>query len=146
MASLPLQAFTSMPTDSIPQKTVPKIEEEKPEKVIEEMPAYPGGNQALFKFIGQNIKYPKAARELGVEGIVVVQFVIMEDGNLDDIKVKQGIEGGKMCDKEALRVVHLMNNWIPGKVNGEAVRVLFSLPIRFKLDKLVRKKRRKRAN
>lgn len=101
-------------------------------KVVEQMPAYPEGQGALLEFLAKNIKYPTVAKENGVEGMVVVQYVIEKDGSISNAKVVKGIGAG--CDEEALRVVNAMPNWTPGKQRGQAVAVQFNLPIRFKLE------------
>ena len=101
-------------------------------RVVEQMPSYPGGPADLLKFLATNINYPKVAKDNGVEGMVVVQYVIEKDGSISNAKVVRGIGAG--CDEEALRVVNAMPNWIAGKQRGQAVAVQFNLPIRFKLD------------
>lgn len=101
-------------------------------KVVEQMPAYPEGQGALLEFLAKNINYPTVAKENGVEGMVVVQYVIEKDGSISNAKVVRGIGAG--CDEEALRVVNAMPNWIAGKQRGQAVAVQFNLPIRFKLE------------
>lgn len=101
-------------------------------KVVEQMPSYPGGPADLLKFLAANINYPKVAKDNGVEGMVVIQYVIEKDGSITDAKVVKGIGAG--CDEEALRVVNAMPNWTPGKQRGQVVPVQFNLPIRFKLD------------
>lgn len=101
-------------------------------KVVEQMPAYPEGQLALLEFLAKNINYPKVAKDNGVEGMVVVQYVIEKDGSISNAKVVKGIGAG--CDEEALRVVNAMPNWTPGKQRGQAVAVQFNLPIRFKLE------------
>jgi TonB family protein len=101
-------------------------------KVVEQMPAYPEGQGALLEFLAKNINYPTVAKENGVEGMVVVQYVIEKDGSISNAKVVKGIGAG--CDEEALRVVNAMPNWIAGKQRGQAVAVRFNLPIRFKLE------------
>lgn len=92
--------------------------------------------QELLKFIYKNIKYPAIARENGVEGTVVVTFVVEKDGTVTDVKVVRDI--GAQCGEEALRVVNLMNTenlrWTPGKQRGRPVRVQFNLPVKFKLE------------
>lgn len=100
--------------------------------LLDEMPKYPGGEMKLFRHIGKNIKYPKQARKRGVQGTTYIQFTIMKDGSFEDMFVKKGIEKGEACDEEAIRVLRLMKKWIPGKINGEPVNVLFVLPVRFK--------------
>ncbi|MDQ3143052.1 MAG: energy transducer TonB [Bacteroidota bacterium] len=106
--------------------------EEVPFTYVEQMPEFPNGQAALLKYIQSNLKYPAIARENGIEGTVVVQFVVTKDGDIQKVTVARGIGGG--CDEEALRVVRSMPNWRPGKHNGRAVPVSFTLPIRFKLE------------
>ena len=101
-------------------------------RVVEQMPAYPGGPADLLKFLAANINYPKAAKDAGIEGMVVIQYIIEKDGSISNAKVVKGIGSG--CDEEALRVVNAMPNWVAGKQRGQAVPVQFNLPIRFKLD------------
>ena len=98
---------------------------------LEEMPEYPGGLKAMFNFIGENIKYPKQAIEDSIHGKVFINFVVEKDGQLSNIRVLRGIGGG--CDKEAIRVVKLMPNWISGKQRGKSVRVSYVLPLKFEL-------------
>jgi TonB family protein len=113
-------------------------------KVVEEMPYFPGcedlpkaerkacGDKKMLEFIYQNLRYPALARENGVEGTVVVTFIVEADGRIKEPKIVREIGGG--CGDEVLRVVNLMPTWIPGKQKGEAVRVQFNLPVRFKLE------------
>ena len=99
--------------------------------VVEQMPEFPGGDEALFKFIQKNIQYPDMERENDIQGRVVVGFTVNTDGTLTDIAVKKGVSSG--IDKEAVRVVKLLPNFKPGKQQGKAVRVSYILPIMFKL-------------
>jgi TonB family protein len=99
--------------------------------VVEEMPAYKGGLEAMSSFLGSNIQYPESARKNGTEGTVFTQFIVNTDGSMSDITVMQGIGAG--CDEEAVRVLKTMPPWTPGMQNGKAVRVRFVLPIKFKL-------------
>jgi TonB family protein len=101
-------------------------------QVVDEMPVYPGGDEARAKFIGSNIKYPQAAKEKGVQGKVFVSFVIETDGSVSEVKTQQGIGSG--CDEEAMRVVKMMPKWTPGKQAGKTVRVAFTMPIKFALE------------
>ena len=101
-------------------------------QIVEEMPAYPGGEQKLMEFIAKGIKYPQIARETGIQGRVFVGFVIEPDGSVSNVKVLRGIGGG--CDEEAMRVVKSMPKWKPGKQRGKAVRVSYMLPVNFKLQ------------
>ena len=89
-----------------------------------------------MEFIYKNIKYPPIARENGVEGTVVIRFVVDKDGSVDEPKILRDI--GAQCGAEALRVVNMMNNmpqkWIPGKQRGKPVKVYFNLPVKFRLE------------
>jgi len=97
---------------------------------VEVMPQYPGGDAALLKFLQDNVVYPKIAQDKGIEGRVNVRFVVKPDGSIDDVEVVKGLDPS--CDKEAIRVVKKMPNWIPGKQNGNPVYVFYSLPVVFK--------------
>ncbi|MBM3919431.1 MAG: energy transducer TonB [Sphingomonadales bacterium] len=110
-----------------------EAESEEPEifTIVEEMPTFPGGDQALLEYMAKNTKYPPLARENGLQGIVVVTFVVDERGRIKDAQVLRGIGGG--CDEEAMRVVQSMPHWKPGKQRGMAVRVQYNLPFRFTL-------------
>ena len=99
---------------------------------VEQMPEFPGGEDAMMAYIVKNLKYPKQAHENNINGKVVVNCVVNEDGNISDAKVVRGIKYG--CDDEALRVVRSIPNWRPGKRNGKAVKVSYSLPITFQLE------------
>ena len=100
--------------------------------VVEQMPSFPGGNEALMKFLSENVKYPVVAQENGVQGRVVVSFVVERDGSITDVKVVRSVDPS--LDKEATRVVKSMPNWIPGKQNGAAVRVKYNVPVSFRLQ------------
>ncbi|MEE1095805.1 MAG: energy transducer TonB [Paludibacteraceae bacterium] len=112
-------------------------EEEEEEEVIfvvvESMPEFPGGQQALFKYINENVKYPVIAQENGIQGRVICQFVVNKDGSIVDIEVVRS-GGDPSLDKEAVRVVKSMPKWKPGKQRGKPVRVKFTVPINFKLQ------------
>ena len=107
-------------------------EVEKPFTVVEQMPEFPGGDEARVKFLRDNMKYPQMAKESGISGTVYVTFVVSKTGQISDVKVLRGIGGG--CDEEAVRVVRAMPGWIAGKQNGKAVPVQFNLPIKFTLQ------------
>ena len=111
----------------------PKPEvENKVFDVVEQMPSFPGGPSALMKYLSENVKYPVVAQENGVQGRVVVSFVVEKDGHITDVKVVRSVD--PTLDKEAARVVKSMPNWIPGKQNGSAVRVKYNVPVSFKLQ------------
>ena len=98
---------------------------------IDVYPRFPGGDQARFYFLRSNIHYPDAAVKAGIQGVVMVVFVIEPNGTISNIEVSKGIGGG--CDEEAIRVVKIMPLWEPGKRSGKAVRVLVRMPIVFKV-------------
>lgn len=114
-----------------------QIEEEEDETetqiftVVENDPEFPGGMEALYKYLAQNIKYPQLARDNNITGKVYVTFVVERDGSIANPKVLRDIGGG--CGAEAIRVVKAMPKWTPGKQRGKAVRVQFNLPVNFNL-------------
>ncbi len=101
---------------------------------IENMPSFPGGEAAMFKYIADNIVYPADAIKQGIQGKVFVYFIIDELGKVIGAEVKRGVRGGESLDKEALRVVKSMPDWIPGTQNGKPASVQFTVPVDFKLD------------
>ncbi len=113
------------------------IEEEKEEEeqpiftVVEKDPEFPGGTEALYKYLAENIKYPQLARDNGITGKVYITFVVERDGSIANPKILRDIGGG--CGAEAIRVVKAMPKWTPGKQRGKAVRVQFNLPVNFNL-------------
>ena len=115
-----------------------KAEAPKPEvenkvfDVVEQMPSFPGGQSALMQYLANNIKYPVVAQENGVQGRVVVSFVVERDGSITDVQVVRSVDPS--LDREAQRVVKSMPRWIPGKQNGQAVRVKYNVPVSFRLQ------------
>jgi len=99
---------------------------------VEIQPEFPGGYQAMMKFIGENTKYPSIARRMGTEGTAFISFVVDSDGTIDDVQVARGLSAE--CDKEAMRVISKMPLWKPGRQSGQAVKVRFILPFKFKLE------------
>lgn len=99
---------------------------------VEEMPTFPGGEDAFYSYVGKQIQYPEIAKRAGVEGKVYIQFVVRTDGKVTDVTVAKGIGAG--CDEEAVRVVRSMPNWKPGRQNGHPVNVKISVPIVYKLQ------------
>jgi periplasmic protein TonB len=119
--------------EAIAQPEPPKHEEEnKVFEFVEQMPLFPGGNGALMDFLHNNVKYPVVAQENGVQGRVVVAFVVEKDGSISDVHVLKSVDPS--LDREATRVVKSMPRWQPGKQNGSAVRVKFNVPVSFKLQ------------
>lgn len=108
------------------------VEETKIFTVVEQMPMYPGGDGALMGYLHDNIKYPTVAAENGVQGRVVVGFVVERDGSITDVKILRGVDPS--LDREAMRVVKSMPRWNPGKQNGSAVRVKYQVPVSFRLQ------------
>lgn len=106
--------------------------EEKVFDVVEQMPQFPGGDAALFEYLTNHIKYPTIAEENGVQGRVIVTFVVERDGSITDVKVVKSVDPS--LDKEASRVVQGMPKWIPGKQNGAPVRVKYTVPVTFRLQ------------
>ena len=109
-----------------------EVEEQQIFQVVEEMPEFPGGMGECMKFLGKNIKYPQISQENGVQGRVIVQFVVNQDGSIVDPQVVRGVD--PYLDKEALRVISMMPKWKPGKQRGTAVRVKFTVPVMFRLQ------------
>jgi protein TonB len=108
----------------------------QPEEIfmsVEEMPQFPGGEEALFKYLGANIKYPAMEKDNGISGKVYVDFVINKEGKVTDAKIRRGVKGGAALDKEALRVIQSMPTWSIGKQNGRAASVQFTMPVNFVL-------------
>lgn len=103
----------------------------KPFTWVEEMPRFPGGDSEMLAYLGKAIRYPEKAVRNGISGTVYLQFVVNENGQIDQLRTLNSIGGG--CDEEALRVVRSMPAWRPGKQNGKAVAVEYMLPIRFSL-------------
>ena len=114
---------------------VPVKEEEKAPEVhtiVEQMPVFPGGEQALLAYVASHVKYPEIAKEQDVQGIVQLRFVVLENGSIGDVQVVKSLESH--CDAEAKRVVKSLPRFVPGKQQGKAVRVWYTLPIRFQIQ------------
>ncbi|MDE6484053.1 MAG: energy transducer TonB [Duncaniella sp.] len=116
------------------------VEEKKPEpvddnkvfEVVEQKPQFPGGDAALLKYISDNIRYPAAAQENGIQGRVVVRFVVTKSGKVGDVQVMRSKDPD--LDREAVRVVKTLPAFVPGKMNGHSVNVWYTLPVTFKLQ------------
>ena len=107
--------------------------EDPPFQATEQNPEYNGGYDAMLNFLQNNIKYPDTAKKSGIQGTVFVQFVVEKTGIISKIKILRGIS--KECDEEAIRLVNSMPSWIPGRQNGQAVPVMFQIPVKFQLAK-----------
>ena len=108
------------------------VESAKVYDVVEEMPSFPGGPAKLFEYLSQNIHYPLVAEENGVQGRVIVTFVVERDGSITDVRVVKSVDPS--LDAEAKRVIRSMPRWKPGKQNGSAVRVKYTTPVTFRLQ------------
>jgi protein TonB len=116
-----------LPPVDLPREIIP----EGPILVADQMPTFPGGDKALFKFLAGNIQYPRIAVDEGISGRVYVTFVVSKDGSITDVKLLRGLGGG--CSEEALRVLSKMPRWSPGWHQGKLVSVQYNLPINFLL-------------
>ena len=100
--------------------------------VVEQMPAFPRGQQALFAFLSKNVHYPPKAQQMGLQGRVILSFTVEKDGSITDVIVLRSVH--KLLDDEAMRVVRSMPNWRPGKQNGKPVRVRYTVPLSFRFE------------
>ena len=112
------------------QKTVVSKKNQKVFDVVEQMPEFPGGMEALFKYMAENMKYPEDAKKQLVEGRVLVQFIVETDGSVSNTEVLMRVFPS--LDAEAVRVISGMPKWIPGKQNGKVVRVKYTIPVSFR--------------
>ena len=115
-----------------PQKVEEEVEDQTVFQVVEKMPEFPGGMAACLKFLSNNIKYPTISQENGVQGKVIVQFVVNKDGSIVDPVVVRSVD--PYLDKEALRVISMMPKWSPGMQRGKPVRVKYTVPVTFRLQ------------
>lgn len=132
-----LLSFNSTAQDTTKLKSTEPIVE-----LAEVEPQYPGGEEAMIKFIQNNVVYPELSKELGEQGTVYVQFIVNRDGSISGVMVIRGVSD--LLDAEAMRVIKLMPNWIPGMQKGKTVRVRYTIPINFQIDygKKEKKKRK----
>ena len=126
----------TLKNEVVVEKVEPKpVQKDEPEKVftsVEQMPQFPGGDAALMKYLSSHIQYPAMAAENNVQGKVILQFVVEKDGRVGEVKVARSVD--KDLDKEAVRVVKSLPKFTPGRQNGQAVRVWYTLPVQFKLQ------------
>ena len=114
------------------EEVIEQSESDKVFEVAEKMPSFPGGQDALFDFIEKNIKYPKGAEDYGIQGRVILTFIVKKDGSLSDVRVAKSVDPA--LDKEAVRLVKSMPKWSPGKEKGQFVNVKFTVPVTFRLQ------------
>lgn len=110
-------------------------------QIVEQMPEFPGGDQALYAFLGQNIQYPADAVKKGLEDKVIVRFIVDQNGQVTEANVAYGKHD--ILNEEALRVVSLLPDFVPGRQKGKAVKVWFTLPVLFQLTDPNDKKKKK---
>lgn len=120
------------PSHSNAKTETQKLADNKIYDVVEEMPQFPGGPSAMFEYLSKSIHYPREAEVKGIQGRVIVNFVVEPDGSISNVKVSKSVD--PLLNKEAVRVVESMPHWIPGKQNGNAVRVKYIAPVTFKLQ------------
>ena len=127
------QEETEAAADEAPKEVMSNTGKKEGFFVVERMPEYPGGMGECYKFFSQNIKYPTAASKAGIQGKVIVEFLVEKDGSITDITVKQGVN--PELNAEAMRVVGLMPKWKPGEQRGKPVSVRYTMPIAFSLKR-----------
>lgn len=115
-----------------PAPALPEVDDNKVQAIVEQMPSFPGGPSALMNYLQSNVKYPVVAQETGVQGRVIVGFVVEKDGSITDVKVLRSVDPS--LDREAMRVVKGMPRWSAGRQNGRAVRVRYNVPVSFRLQ------------
>jgi protein TonB len=127
--------FIDLPDPNDGKKVVDEPAAPQVFQVVEQMPEFPGGEDALLKYLGKNIKYPELARDANTQGTIYITFVVDENGKITTPSVLRGLTGpgAKDCANEAMRVVGGMPAWKAGKQNGKAVRVQYNLPVKFTL-------------
>ncbi|MBL7952466.1 MAG: energy transducer TonB [Flavobacteriales bacterium] len=139
LASTPLMLAAQVRSDEAPPPPVEGpavigIDEKAPQvfTMVEEMPEFPGGQQALMKYMSSHLQYPEIAKEDGIQGKVFLSFVVQEDGSLRDVRVIRGVHPS--LDREAMRVAKSMPLWKPGKNMGKVCCVQYNLPVNFVLQ------------
>ena len=133
IAFLLLVALMSTTTITAQKTVISKNQPSEPVfEVVEQMPVFPGGQDSLMTFLMRTMKYPKEAMDKGIEGRVLVKFIVEKDGLVNEATITKSVYPA--LDEEALRVVRYMPRWQPGKQSGKNVRVFFTLPISFRLN------------
>ena len=107
-------------------------EEAKVFSYVEQMPTFPGGESALMKYIVDHLKYPSAAQDQGIQGLVMLRFVVTGTGDVGEVQILKSLDPS--CDREAVRVVKSLPKFVPGRQQGKPVNVWFQLPVRFQLE------------
>jgi TonB family protein len=115
--------------DAVEIAEAPEPVEDEIYVVVEEMPQFPGGNDSLNSYLRRNLQYPQMEKDAGIQGTVYMSFVVRKDGSLSDVKVLKEVPGAPGFTKEAARLINGMPYWNPGKMNGRAVNISFTIPI-----------------
>jgi protein TonB len=118
------------PADVTPQ-AIPEPVIDKPRDYVEISPAFPGGEKAMREWLSNNLIYPELAIQQGIEGRVIIRFVVGTDGSVENVEIQKSLDPS--CDKEAVRVIKKMPKWIPGKHDGSAVSAYYTLPVLFRI-------------
>ena len=114
------------------EEVIEQSESDKVFDVVDKMPSFPGGQGAMYDFMEKNIKYPKVAEDNGIQGRVILTFIVKKDGSLSDVRVAKSVDPA--LDKEAVRLVESMPKWNPGIEKGQYVNVKFTVPVTFRLQ------------
>ncbi|QQR88276.1 MAG: energy transducer TonB [Flavobacteriales bacterium] len=137
LLALPLSLFAQSDTPVQTQDTAPEVvlapDSNAALVFAEQMPEFPGGQQAMMDFLRKHVRYPEPERENEVQGTVYVRFVVDKSGKVRDAEVLRGVPKGPGLGEEALRVVQMMPDWLPGTQLGKPVHVQFNLPVKFTL-------------
>lgn len=127
------EAIPTESQDTVSSNIRPQNDKDQIWELVEQMPEFPGGTSAMIKYLGDNLHYPETAQKVGIQGRIIVRFIVGTDGNICQPEVVRGIEPA--LDAEALRVVQTMPRWKPGMNKGKAVAVKYHIPIMFSLKK-----------
>ncbi len=119
-------------TGTAPVVVPPPPPDNKPLRTVQQMPSFPGGTAALMKYLRDNMRYPEAAIDQNIQGTVLVEFVVNEDGSISNVVPQKELGGG--CTQEAIRVIKAMPKWTPGRNNNKAVKVYYKVPVVFRLN------------
>jgi len=131
LIALPLSLSSQQTLNGLDSSSATDTSEVEVFYIVEQMPEFPGGHEAMFRFIMENLEYPEMAKRTGIEGRVLAEFTVDTIGNLTDIGIIRSIGGG--CEEETIRVLELMPPWKPGIQKGKAVSVKFHLPLSFRI-------------
>ena len=134
------QEVISEPPVEAPAAQTPPDDGKEVFTMVEQMPEFPGGQKAMMTFMQKHLVYPEDAREAGIQGRVILGFVVKADGSIADVAVLRGVQEAPSLDAEAVRVVKSMPKWRPGFQGGKAVNTKFNLPVSFRLDQDPEKK------